>query len=46
MRLFYDFYTQPQKRHFLHAFNHRQSEFDLKRMLDSLMHDTSQLPRD
>lgn len=46
VRLFYDFYTQSQKRHFLHAFNHRQSEFDLKRMLDSLMHDTSQLPRD
>lgn len=45
-RLLHDFYTVDQKYSFVHAFNHRQSEFDLKRMLDSLGHDTSQLPCD
>lgn len=35
-----------QKHAFVHAFNHRQADFDFKRMLDSLGHDTSQLPRD
>lgn len=45
-RLLHDFYTNEQKYGFVHAFNHRQSEFDFKRMLDSLGHDTSQLPRD
>lgn len=43
-RLLHDFYTADQKYSFVHAFNHRQSEFDFKRMLDSLGHDTSQLP--
>lgn len=45
-RLLHDFYTVDQKYSFVHAFNHRQSEFDLKRMLDSLGHDTAQLPQD
>lgn len=44
MRMLHEFYTQPQKYSFVHAFNHNQSEFDFKRMLDSLGHDTSALP--
>lgn len=31
---------------FVYNFNHRQADFDYKRMLDSMGHDTSQLPRD
>lgn len=45
-RLLHDFYTQDQKYSFVHAFNHRQADFDYKRMLDSMGHDTAQLPRD
>jgi hypothetical protein len=41
-----EFYTQEQKYSFVHAFNHRQSEFDFKRMLDSMGHATAELPRD
>lgn len=40
----HEFYTnRDQKGAFVHAFNHRQAEFDYKRMLDSMGHDTSQL---
>lgn len=45
MKLLHDFYTEPTKYGFVHAFNHAQSEFDFKRMLDMLGHDTSALPR-
>ena len=45
-RLVGEFYTQEQKYSFVHAFNHRQSEFDFKRMLDSMGHATAELPRD
>jgi len=42
----HEFYSdRGQKGNFVHAFNHRQTEFDLKRMLDSMGHDTSQLNR-
>ena len=41
----HEFYTnRGQKGAFVHAFNHRQQEFDYKKMLDSMAHDTSQLP--
>jgi len=33
------------KGHFVHAFNHRQAEFDFKKMLDSMGHATDQLHR-
>lgn len=41
----HQFYTDPNgaKAGFVRAFNHRQHEFDFKRMLDSLGHDTSKL---
>jgi hypothetical protein len=45
MKLLYDFYAQPLKYGFVHAFNHQQSEFDFKKMLDSLGHDTSTVPQ-
>ena len=41
----HDFYTDGQKYGFVHSFNHAQSEFDFKRMLDSMGHDTSALPQ-
>jgi ATP synthase F1 complex assembly factor 1 len=42
----HEFYSdRGQKGAFVHAFNHRQAEFDLKRMLDSMGHDTSTLNR-
>ncbi|PRW45501.1 assembly factor 1 for F1 component of mitochondrial ATP synthase [Chlorella sorokiniana] len=45
-RLLHDFYTIDQKYYgFVHPFNHRQADFDLKKMLDSLGHDTTQLPQ-
>lgn len=40
-----EFYTDPAKHKFVHTFNHDQKSFDFKRMLDSLGHDTSDLPR-
>lgn len=42
----HQFYTDLNgaKAGFVRAFNHRQNEFDFKRMLDSLGHDTSKLP--
>eukprot|EP00887_Chlorella_sp_A99_P003330 scaffold26.g3330.t1 len=45
LRLLHEFYTDDQKHGFVWKFNHMQSEFDFKRMLDSLGHDTSSLPR-
>ena len=40
----HEFYTDDRKYSgFVSPFNHRQAEFDFKRMLDSLGHDTSQL---
>lgn len=44
MRLTHEFYLDPRKHAFVRAFNHKPSEFDLKRMMDSMGHDTSQLP--
>ena len=42
----HEFYSdRGRKGAFVHAFNHRQTEFDFKRMLDSMGHDTSQLNR-
>lgn len=43
LRLSEDFYLDPRKHEFVRAFNHKPSDFDLKRMLDSLGHDTSNL---
>lgn len=45
LRMVHQYYTDPQKHAFVWAFNHNQSEFDFKRLLDSMGHDTSQLPR-
>lgn len=45
LRLLHEFYTDARKHAFVHAFNHNQSEFDFKRMLDSMGHDTSEIPR-
>ena len=42
----HEFYSNSgQKGNFVHQFNHRQQEFDFKKMLDSMGHDTSQLFR-
>lgn len=45
MRMVHEFYTERAKHVFVHAFNHAPSTFDFKRMLDSMGHDTSNLPR-
>lgn len=45
-RQLHEFYTQGKKYRFVHSFNHRQADFDMKKMLDSLQHDTSQLEQD
>lgn len=45
MRLTHEYYTDPKKHQFVHSFNHSPSSFDFKRMLDSMGHDTSNLPR-
>lgn len=34
------------KREFVHTFNNRPNEFDFKKLLDSMGHDSSRLPRD
>ena len=45
MRLVHEFYTQPPKYDgFVRPFNHKPSDFDFKRFMDSLGHDTSRLP--
>lgn len=45
MRMVHEFYTERAKHAFVHAFNHNPPSFDFKRMLDSMGHDTSNLPR-
>lgn len=40
----HEFYAdRGAKGGFVHAFNHAPAQFDLKKMLDSMGHDTSQL---
>ena len=45
-RLVHEFYTEdPKFVEFVRPFNHAPAQFDFKRMLDSMGHDSSQLPR-
>lgn len=45
MRLVHEFYIERKKYDFVYAFNHAPSTFDFKRLLDSMGHDSSELPR-
>ena len=45
IRLAHEFYTDSKKHQFVHTFNHAPSSFDFKRMLDSMGHNTADIPQ-